>query len=329
MIADLGCRSFRDKFIGAAELLGISDYPTELPTDPQEACLWLAEKQIEDNDLSPLLLRPSTEPIFEKAHWLKGYKSMLKNMWGWGIQTHPACAFPRLQEHSVQLNLNLVGTIMYNFSWHIEADNHLNYASEKLLCLIASANGSTAEFLGRLRSIDPASIFRSNSNSNSSDNIDRVPTLEYNVSSSRVLVKILGSLLEQQAAPDSTGKPVDLKIYDDIVSLFALSTSMPTPELDQFDSLGYHQLLRQLCDPSERTLVSISCPNCLKQSMFRVEIWQKPLTEARLYLIPGLAYQYTASSGTGIIMEGDQIIGRARFCASACKCNHSVPVKIT
>lgn len=326
MIADLGCRSFRDKFIGAAELLGISDYPTELPTDTQDACLWLAERQIKDNDLSPLLLRPSTEPIYKKACWLKGHKFIQKNMWGWGIQTHSACGLPRVQEHSVHLNLNLVGTITYDFSWHVQADNHSNCASDELLCLITSASGSTTEFLRRLKSIDPASIFRSNSSSN----IDRVSTLEYNVSSSKILVKILGSLLEQQAASNSTEEPAEsLKIYDNIISLLALSASVPTPELDHFESLSFHQLHRQICDSSERTLVSISCSNCLKQSMFRVEMWQKPMTEARLYLIPGLTYQYTATSGTGIIMEEDRIIGRARFCASVCNCNHSVPVKIT
>jgi hypothetical protein len=39
MIANLGCRSFRDKFIGASELLGVPEYPQELPVDVPDACL--------------------------------------------------------------------------------------------------------------------------------------------------------------------------------------------------------------------------------------------------------------------------------------------------
>ena len=326
MVADLGCRSFRDKFIGAAELLGISDYPTELPTDTQDACLWLAERQIKGNDLSPLLLRPSTEPIFKKAQWLKGHSVIQQSMWGWGIQTYPASGLPRVQEHSVHLNLNLVGTITDDLSWHVQADNQSSYASDELLHSIASASGSTTEFLKRLKSIDPALIFRSHLGSD----INRVSALKFNVPSSKALVKVLDSLLEQQVASDSREEPTKpLRIYDNIVSLLALSASVPAPELDHFESLSFHQLHRQICDSFERTLVEISCPNCLKQSIFRVEIWQKPITNAQLYLIPGLTYQYTAASGTGIIVEEERIIGRARFCASACNCNHSVPVKIT
>jgi hypothetical protein len=325
MIAHLGCRFFLDKFIGAAEILEIPERATELPSDSQNACLWLAEKQIKKNDLSPLLLRPSTDSVHDKACWLKGHTSIQKNMWGWGIQTKPADGFPRVQEHSVHLNLKLVGTITYSLLWDMEAGDSLVCTSNGLLHIITSAAGSTAAFIEGLENIDPASIFRSSPNSN----LNRVPAPKFNVSSSKILVKILGNLLEQHAASKSTKEPDKLlRIYDSIVSLLAISASVPTPELDHFESFNFHQLHRHICDPFERTLVSISCSNCLKQSMFRVEIWQKPVTEARLYLIPGLAYQYTATSGTGIVMEEDRIIGRARFCASACNCNHSVLVEI-
>ncbi|KAJ4295067.1 hypothetical protein N0V90_007075 [Kalmusia sp. IMI 367209] len=323
MIADLGCRSFRDKFIGAAELLGISDYPTKLPADTQEACLWLAERQLQNNDFSPLLLRPSAEPKYEKNDWLKGHNTIQKNMWGWGIQTQPANDSPRVKEHSVELNLNLVGMITHDFSWDVQTDNRL---SDELSNLITSTAGSTTEFLRLLKNIDPASIFRSISSSNT----NRIPGLDFNISSSKTVIKILSNLLERQAASNSTEEPGETTAtYDKVVSLLALSASVPTPNLDHFEGLGFHQSHRHIYDPNERSLVSISCSHCHKQSIFRVEIWKKPMAEARLYLIPGLTYQYTAASGTGIIMEEDRIIGRARFCASACNCNHAVPVKIS
>lgn len=326
MIADLGCRSFHDKFIGAAELLGILDYPTKLPTNTQDACLWLAEQQIKRKDLSPLLLRPSDEPSYEKAGWLKGHTSIHKNMWGWGIQTHPTSASPRVQEHSVHLELHLVGTITHEFSLFTHTDDHLKCALDGLSRLVISTGGSVKDFLTDLQKIDPASVFRYKPCSN----IDRVPTSELNVPSSKIFIKTLGDLLRQQTLSSNTEESVaSSKTFESIISLIALSASLPTPELDHFESLSPHQLHRQICDSSERNLVSVSCSTCSKQSIFRVEMWQKPKTEARLYLIPGLAYQYTAAGGVGIIMERRQIIGRARFCASSCDCNHSVAVTIT
>ena len=326
MIADLGCRSYRDKFIGAAELLRISNYPKELPENAQDACLWLAETQIKSNDLSPLLLRPSTETPYHKAGWLKGHTTISRNMWDWGVQIHSAYETPQLQEHRVQLNMNLVGKISYYLSWHLQAENQLQNASNDLLSLITSVNGSTTKFLSALSIIDRSSIFRSLS----SHNVDQIPQLEFFVSSSDLLVKVLGSLLEQAVAVNSAKESVEtLKICDQVISLLALSASVPTPQFDHFKTFTINQLRRQICDPFERSLVSIFCSNCLRQSIFRVEIWENPKSEAQLYLVPGLTYQSSASNGIGIVVEKNRIIGRARFCASACNCNRSVLVEIT
>ncbi len=325
MIANLGCRSFRDKFIGASELLGIPDYPTKLPTDTQDACLWLAEQQINSNDLSPSLLRPSNEPAYEKAGWLKGHTLISDAMWGWGIQIHPASATSQVQDHSVHLEMNLAGTITSSFSWQLRTENDPNSSSHEILDLMKSSNGSTTAFLKRLESIDPTSIFHCDSSSNTTG----FPRKDLNLSSSKVLMKTLGSLLHQHMASTSPQNSAESqKTYEDIISLLALSASVPTPELDHFEPLNFHQLRRQICNPNERTLVSITCPNCQKQSLFRVEVWQKPTNQAQLYLIPGLTYQYTARGGTGIMVEENRIIGRARFCAAACGCNHAVPVKL-
>jgi hypothetical protein len=326
MIADQGCRSFRDKFIGAAELLQISDYPTELPTDSQDACLWLAERQIMCNDLSPLLLKPSAESVYGKASWLKGHESLLKNMWGWGVQTRSAVGLPRVQDHSVHLNLNLVGVVAHEFSWELQALKPHAGNLDDLSDLIKSVGGTTKAFLRSFNSIDPCRIFHSPHKSS----ISGLPILQFDTSASKVLDSALSRLLEQYVERTREEDPKNLAIlHDAIVSLLALSASTPAAELESFAKLDFSQLCRQLCDPSESTLISVSCPSCHKASLFRVSIWQKPSNDARLYLIPGLAYQYTVPNGTGIIVEKEQIIGRARFCSLACICNRSVPVKIS
>jgi hypothetical protein len=325
MIADQGCRSFRDKFIGAAELLDIPDYPTELPSDAEDACLWLAERQIRGNDLSPLLLRPSKGTMNEKACWLKGHKSITRNMWGWGTQTHPAERSARIYGHTVYLDLDLVGTITHELSWGLRAELPTTGAMDDLSCLVRSAQGSTVEFLRLLDSVDLSLIFYSEHRSG----IQQHFTPECDVGSSGIIFDTLSNLLQKYIMWVDTDDSTECaRLCDAIVSLLALSASNPAPDLGHLRYLSFPQLHRQLCDPLERTLVSVSCPTCRKQSTFRVEVWQKPKFEACLYLIPGLTYQYTASNGTGIIMERDHIIGRARFCASACNCNRFVPVKI-
>jgi hypothetical protein len=326
MIADQGCRSFRDKFIGAAELLQISDYPTELPADSQDACLWLTERQITDNDISPLLLKPSTESIYDKASWLKGHKSLIGNMWGWGVQTHSSAGLARVQDHSVHLHLNLVGTITNEFSWEQQADNPRCNISDDLSDLINSAGGKTKAFGQGLKNIDPFRILHSPHQSLTSG----FPVLQFDTSASKLLDAALSRLLEQYV--ERTGEEERMgsaTLHDAIISLLALSASKPAPTLESFAKLDTAQLCRQLCDPSETTLISVSCPSCHKASLFRVNIWEKPTNDARLYLIPGLAYQYTVPNGTGIIVEKDRIIGRARFCSLVCSCNRSAPVKLS
>jgi hypothetical protein len=325
MVADLGCRSFRDKFIGSAELLRISDYPTELPADTKGACLWLTKRQIESGDLSPLLLRPSTEPVLQEASWLKGHSVISRNMWAWGVQMAPARVMSRVQGNTVHIDLHLAGTIDCNLSWHLHTDEDPDGASKDLLRLITSTSGSATEFVKHLEDINPASIFYTSTTSN----MERVPTMEYNMLSSKVILNLLDRLLQQQVLSRTAGQPGNsLSIYDDIVSLLALATSLPTPALDHFENFSLRQLRQQLCDSHEHDLVSVTCLECLKRSLFRVEMWQKPNTEARLYLIPGLTYQYTAKGGTGIIIEENRVIGRARFCASGCACSHTVPVEL-
>jgi hypothetical protein len=325
MIADLGCRSFRDKFIGASELLGVADYPTQLPTDTQDACLWLAEQRIKANDLSPLLLRPSAEPIYEKASWLKGHQVIQKGMWGWGTQTHPPAELPQLDGHAVRLEMHQLGIIVDNISWNVQPDGGAVSTFKELFSLFTPSGGSTTEFLNRLECTNPATIFPIHSNS-----IDVSPALTLNVSGSKILVKALGSLLEQYAGLAATGTSAELRvILNKVLSLLALSASDPTPNLDHFESLGFSHLQQHICSSSERNLVSISCSDCLKQSKFRAELWQEPGKEAKLFSIPGLTYQYSAEGGIGIIMEKGRIIGRTRFCVPRCNCNQSVLVEIT
>jgi hypothetical protein len=321
-VASLGCRSPRDKCIGAAELLGIFEYATELPNDAGYACLWLAEKQILKNDYSPLLLRPSLEKSPFQGRSLKGHTCISYEMWNWGLQVHPASRTPRLQNDQVFPSVNLIGTITSDFLWDVSSGTSNTQASSALTTLLKLVDQTTDI---SIEGVEPA-IF-----SHLFKSISQAPqsTPETSVSFYRIVTRILRALLQR--------KPVSVNPYDQqslpsqysgIISLLAFATSCPLPDIRHLESLNFRELQRQVLDPFERTMLSVMCPNCSRTSAFRAEMWQKPTTLARLYRVPHLTYQYTAKGGTAVIMDGKDVIGRARFCASACVCNPSIEVEM-
>jgi len=115
LLANQGCRSYRDRFIATCAILeqdGYSRSLAELPQDRQEACLWVSKRALQRNDYSPLLLRPSDEPQHARVRWLKGHTTMDANMWGLGIQTGAAHVPPIiLSDDSVELEVHLLGIV--------------------------------------------------------------------------------------------------------------------------------------------------------------------------------------------------------------------------
>jgi hypothetical protein len=326
MIAEQGCRSFSDKFIAASALLEIPGYPTLLPTTSKDACLWLSERRLEGNDYSPLLLRPSKELKYGQARWLKGHTSMTANMWGLGVQTQPAHMVPRIQDHAVYLDLELIGNIADMFSWDWRAEDKYAGFAEVLPYLINLVGARPTVFVQSLEGIYPSRCYWTESTENGYQS----PALHYKIPVSNTVDKTLSKLLERCTDALSRGDDTEVKsLCDAIVALLGLSTSPPTSKLGSFVDDSCLPLYNRLCDSSECTLITVCCTNCNKTSVFRATTWQNPTTRAQLYLIPGLAYQYSVPNGMGIIVENEEIIGRVRFGFSACKCNHSVTVKLS
>ncbi|KAF2810738.1 uncharacterized protein BDZ99DRAFT_288057 [Mytilinidion resinicola] len=326
MISDRGCRSFRDKFIGASELLEVPGYPTLLPSISKDACLWISERRLECSDYSPLLLRPSIELKYGKARWLKGHTSMTTNMWGLGVQTQPARVAPRLQDHAIQLELELAGNIADMFSWEWRAEDKRAGFSEVLPYLIKLAGGSAAGFIESLECIYPSQFFWTES----TDNSYQFPALQYQVPPPKMVHSTLENHLERYIDAVSRNDITELTLLcDAIISLLGLSTSPPISNSGPFADIRRLQLYSRLCDSSECTFIFVSCPSCDKRSAFRATTWQNPTTQAQLFFIPGLAYQYSVPNGMGIIVENEEILGRVRFGVPACNCNHSAAVKLS
>lgn len=326
MISGLGCRSFRDKFIGASAMLEIPDYPTSLPSIPQEACLWLSEKRLEGSDLSPLLLRPSNEPIYEKARWLKGHTRIAANMWGLGAQTKPARVTPRLQDHAIYLELELVGRVTNIFSWKVRSDDNSNGFQDVLQHVVKLTGGSAARFVENLERIYPSQFLWTKSTSNSY----QFPALRYDIPQLATIETRLEHLLERYTRAITKNHTIELKsLCNVIIALLELSAPPSISNLGAFANFSRLQLYNLLCDPSEYTLISVACLSCARISAFRATLWQKPTAHAQLYLIPGLAYQYSLPEGMGIILENEEIIGRVRFNTSPCGCSRSSTVRLS
>ena len=321
-IAELGCRSPRDKCIGAAELLGIYEYATELPEDTGYACLWLAEKQISQRDYSPLLLKPSSEKSPSQGRSLSGHTCISCKMWNWGLQVHPASRTPRLHHDSLFTSVNLIGTITSKSLWDISTGTSNTQASSALTNLLKLVDQTTDTSVEGMEPAIYSYLF---------ENISQAPQLTPEICSSfyRIVSGILRALLQSKPLSVNPDDQQSLPSrYNGIISLLAFATSYPLPDIRHLESLNFDELQRQVCEPLERSMLSVVCTNCSKTSAFRAEMWQKPTTIARLYQIPDLTYQYTAKGGTGVIMDGKNVIGRARFCTSACVCNSPIELEI-
>lgn len=118
-------------------------------------------------------------------------------------------------------------------------------------------------------------------------------------------------------------------LHKELKSLLILSASVPLPNLKHLENLDISSLRRQFSDQAESYLVLINCSDCGHQSSTRAQFWKLPTTKTRLYRVPNLTYQYTAAGGVRFFLDNDQIIGRARFCAPTCNCNHSTRVEST
>ncbi|KAF2824856.1 hypothetical protein CC86DRAFT_371356 [Ophiobolus disseminans] len=128
LLANQGCRSFRDYFIAACAMLE-QDHDhralAELPKDAQDACLWVSKRALERGDYSPLLLRPPNEPQHGRVRWLKGYMRIDEKMWGIGVQTNAAYIPPTiLPDDSVQLEVRFLGALG-DFSPNFDGESRL------------------------------------------------------------------------------------------------------------------------------------------------------------------------------------------------------------
>lgn len=243
-------------------------------------------------------------------------------MWNWGLQVNPASRTPRLQNDSVFSSVNLIGTITSEFLWDVTPGTSNTQASSALTDLLELVEQTTGTSIEGMEAAIFTHLFV---------NISQAPhsTPEISVSFYRIVAGILRVLLlRKPVSVHPNDQQSLLSQYSGITSLLAFATSYPLPDIRHFESLNFNELQRQICDPLERTMLSVMCTNCSRTSGFRAEMWQKPTALARLYRIPGLTYQYTAKGGTGVIMDGKNVIGRARFCASACVCNPSIEIEM-
>ncbi|KAI9775064.1 MAG: hypothetical protein M1839_001456 [Geoglossum umbratile] len=249
MIGNQGCRDYRDRFIASCALLEVDDYSrilSELPQDPQEACLWVSKRCLEGNDFSPLLLCPSGEPQYDEAHWLKGHTVMASNMWGLSIQTQAAQVTPRVQGNRVSLELELVGTVMKYSSWGMRGvDNYFGFV-EVLPHIVELAAGSVSRFLDYLERIYPSEFLWIQR-----ENTYDFPGIRYRVPSLVDIEKRLQNLLKQYSEANRRDDSIKCKILcDGIVSTLALSEP-PSSGFGLFGSFCLGQREQPVCSGSE------------------------------------------------------------------------------
>jgi hypothetical protein len=316
MIAEQGCRSYRDRFIASCALLRIQDYCSKLPADAQDACLWVSEECFARNDFSPLLLAPSDEPCFSKSIWLKGHSSMTSQMWGLGVQTCAARERPQVHEHQVNLKVDFLGMVLRSESWEQgEEDCHFGF-DNVLPRLVEYAGKSASRFLEFLQGLYPLPFFW-----DERDGKYHFLAMSYEDLRIGNVETELQHLLDDFGEVNRREYPLQCRrLSSKLVSLLGLSVP-PMTNVATFGSLGRLQLYGRECSSSEYTLLWVKCPACGIEMLFRATMWQKPKSEAHVYRIPGLAYQKSLPEGMGIVVENEKIIGRLRFAYRLCSCN--------
>jgi hypothetical protein len=225
----------------------------------------------------------------------------------------------------VHLDLRHVGDVTHDLTWDMSVDYSCKSSSSDLQDLLSSPQISADSLVERLETINPRTLLRSEHNDEELENLD----LQFRISSSSLWLTTLRHIYDQASMCSSEGRLANLPaLHDDMTSLLALSASDPVPAIEHFAKLGPSKLRQQLCDPSERHLLLVSCPHCLIRSSIRAHLWKQPTMDTQLHLIPNLTYQYTAVGGVGILLDKGHIIGRTRFCAASCICANDVTVEV-
>lgn len=313
MISAQGCRSHRDKFIASCALMRIEGYSSLLPTDTQEACLWVSEKCLLRNDFSPLLMAPSSEPPLPSCNWLRGHSSINSRMWGLGVETRAAIEPVRIRNHCVDLKGECLGTVSRFESWAATGRDGIFGFSNCLPFLTQQAGNCVSNLLQLVEAVYPSQYLWTQQ-----DNINRFPGIRYKTPPLYEVESKLRPILNTLSSGDQEETPERIALLRTTISLLGLSS--PPLISTAFQTLTRLQLYDRECPSSENRLLWVDCLACKCQLLLRASIWCTPSIDARVYRVPGLAYQKSTPEGMAIVVDNGSIIGRSRFAYRSCDC---------
>lgn len=163
-------------------------------------------------------------------------------------------------------SVNLIGTITSEFLWAVTPGTSDTQASSALTDLLELVDQTTGTAIESMEAAIYTHLFES---------ISQAPhsTPEISVSFYRIVAGILRILLLHKPVsvhPDDQQSL--LSQYNSITSLLAFATSYLLPNIRHLESLNFRELQRQICDPLERTMLSVVCTNCSRTSRFRAEM---------------------------------------------------------
>jgi hypothetical protein len=323
-VAGRDCRSYYDRILAMCTFLNISDYATivqSLPSDPTDACLWLARRCLERGDYSPLLILRRDESIHPQARWLAGHQNMTWDMWGLGAQigrspTEPPNPFEKFlfDQNPIRLELAHCGWVKQIWVMDMKPSNPLSNFEFVLETLLAHYGHADVEFMRALERIYsvPKSL---RGDSWMSDQFLHTAKTNRPRNWPPALEKGFAEFSRYESG--STRRRAVTTI---IVQELRLDRHL-RGAISGFSQLSFASNPLYQQDNYNDCLGTVICPGCDQSFIYRLSILKHLDSPASLYRIPHLEFASTLSNGVGLLIANDEIVGRMIYGTPACNCN--------
>jgi hypothetical protein len=336
-IASRDATYYRDRFIALCDMLRVDafeDGKLAMPHDSVEACKWLWKKCLSKGDYTPLLLKPKGEGKPPAGPtWLIGHERMQEDMWVLGATLSPGTHDVAVSRNSIKLTMDHVGGLV-SVSEMFDDDDSIMEGFKRVLHeynILHKGHGGPFDIntfidtIGRVYGF-PAVITK-HDNKTVPTTVDEYASEDPGLRGLGMLLDILKDLLEAilviADGRDFSAMDFIVERLETVCSMMIVKMKLGDPVTKGVEGLstniGRTQMVHSF--PGGKDLIGSRCPACRVSYLFRAELYTKVnITRSKLYRIPGLTFEYSGKDGVGLIICGQDIVGRALFATQPCAC---------
>jgi hypothetical protein len=341
LVSQKQCQIPRDRFIAIHIILTRISTPKDTPiiagTDT-DACLWVWRSALSKADYSPLLLHPrkcvsSSDPESPLPSWLVGNRSVDQAAWDLASQETAPIGSLLVTEVSVKAVLGQVGEIRAIHYMDKQVAGNVEGVSQVLRMLVAIAQ--TAGFV-----LSPENLYDAidnvfpitNQYKNAMGVRGRKPNMVFSfnerLTQDPEFNTKLSEHLDLYVKMSEEGKTAHvLEAAQSVAKLLQLDTYYAEGQTRLLYSKGNAYVRAQRSAVKGEPLCEVTCPECHKTAILRLDLRETGNVGDIVYHIPGLSYQFTGDN-VGLVLRNGRITGRMLFGKPACNCQLQETVEI-